>query len=188
MRQHHTFWQTGGTGRVNQRRDTLRNVGVNRLGYHCVVESADSNWSQATRILNRRAMPLCMLSRVMRHAGRVDYPARTTMRPDLIDLARREARVHQYGPCVDFGKGQQNRHRGTAILADNHHPVARTHAGLEEPNGCILDRGSQLLVTPLSGGLNQCQSVRRTLHPMSQDVARALGECYQDFGDFVGSH
>src|SRR5579862_8696781 len=105
--------------------------------------------------------------RVRRHARRVEDAPRPTMFLYLLDLACRQPRVDYDWPGIEPCGCEENRYKGPAIFADDHHPVTRTHPQRSEPCLGVRHNGGQLRVGPTARRLDQGWMVRRPVRPES---------------------
>src|SRR5271157_1100472 len=119
-------------------------------------------------------MPPGVLPGMWRYSRGVDNTTSTTVSTDLIDLARREACVHQHWPRAKRGQGQQNCNKCPAVLTHHHDPVAWADPRGEEPALSVRDGRCELSIGPDTGCFHQRQSLRETIRPRPNYVANAL--------------
>jgi len=94
VRQHHALGKAGCPRGVNQRGDTVGNVGIDGFGHDVLIQRADRERSQSGSLIVGRTMPFGVFTGVVGDARGVDQPASATVVADRIDFAGRKT-------CID---------------------------------------------------------------------------------------
>src|ERR1700733_5067028 len=111
-------------------------------------------------------MPPCM----QRSFGGEDRPARPAMLADLFDLACRKPRIDEHGPRTHGNAGEVMNDRRTGILADQHHTVVWSDAGLQEPVRRFVYCVIKLRIAQAPRTFDNRSRVRCNSRPMRNDI------------------
>jgi hypothetical protein len=98
-----------------------------------------------------------------------------------VDFSLGKTRVHQNGPSVDSGQGQEYSHEGSRVLTNEHDTITRPHTGIYEPITRHRKNRIQLLIGPAPTGLCQCWLIWITLCPRPDYVRNLRGQGRQEF-------
>jgi predicted dinucleotide-binding enzyme len=83
---------------------------------------------------------------------------------DLIELARREARVGRHRPSVELAAGEDESGKRCGILAREHNPISGPDRQASEVVGDNVDRIGEGAIAPGGGGLDQGGMIRSFRH------------------------
>ena len=98
------------------------------------------------------------------------------MLSDRIDFTGRQARVDQHRPCIHGSRGQKRRNQSTAVVRNQHDPIPRPDAGLEQPSPRFSDSLGELSIRTAATCLYQRELIGRGVSPRLDDVADSFGE------------
>ncbi|MGY4486229.1 hypothetical protein ACVWWR_005420 [Bradyrhizobium sp. LM3.2] len=124
MREHHALGSPRRSGRVDQNRDLPRWIGLHRLDHHAFVERTNTNFRQRANSPILGAIARGVSSGLVRNTRREQHPPGAAVIADLVQFARRQARVGDNRPGVEPARRQQQSGKRNTVLADNDHPIA----------------------------------------------------------------
>ncbi len=179
MGQHHALGRAGCPRGVDHGRDLIGAACLDRLRHRRLIERAERDGAERLDGNGCGAVTRGMGAGARRYGGGVDDAARAGEIADLVELAVREAGIHDQRPGIEAGGAEQQRHGGAAILGDDHHPVAGPHAVCREPRPRRLDDGRQFAVTPSAATIDQGRALgggRGPARRQHADALRQIGE------------
>ena len=93
------------------------------------------------------------------------------MRPDRIDLPRREARIDHHRPSAGLGYGEEERDGGTAVLGNDDNPVPLPDIQPDKPRHSRMDGGGKRAERPCTSAVDEGRPVGEDHCSLVDDIA-----------------
>ena len=181
--QHHPLRRARRAGRIDQHGDLFCPIGLDRFRDRRFIELSDADIFERADVADVSADASGMIGRFRRDARTEEHPAGAAVIADLVQFARRQSRVHDNSPGIDGACSQQKPDKRNAVLADDHHAVARTNAEVAQRCRDQADVDGKLPIGPAFGVLDQRGMIRRLRHATRHGVMQPVRQAIQNVRD-----
>ena len=181
--EHHPLWRARRSRGVDQHRNLLRRIALNRLGHGAFVQRADIDLLEWAELPSLRPAARGVSRRFLRHFRDEKHPPRAAVIADLVQFARRQSRIGDDRPRIDPARRQQQRRKRDTVFADDDHPVARPDAERFKASSDIRNRAIQFAVAPGDAVFDQRNAVARFGNVLVNDLMDAARKPGVDPGE-----